>query len=183
MSYKDVIYAPYRNWKGQVKMRRFKPQEIYWGTTQFHPEAQWLFKVWDVDKDAERIYALKDLFAIDYGILNQIMADIELQNRRWWKDDPSIPEHYVKTQKISLMHSELSEAMEGVRRDIPDSHLPEYPAEVVEMHDSIIRHFDYLAHFYPDIDHGKVMQEKLAYNRNRRDHTDEARSMPGGKKF
>lgn len=183
MSYIKVVYAPYTNWKGQTRMRRFIPQEVFWGKTDFHPEEQWFMKVWDVDKDAERIYALKDLFATDFQDLNRIVADIEHRNRLWWKGTENIPEHYVKTQKLMLMVTELAEATEGIRKDLSDSHLPDYPAEVVEVHDSIIRHLDYLGHFFPDYDHGKIMKEKLDYNANRRDHTLEGRATKHGKKF
>lgn len=48
----------YRNYRGEVSIRTFWPRRVWFGSTEYHPEEQWLLDVWDVDKDAERTYAL-----------------------------------------------------------------------------------------------------------------------------
>lgn len=48
----------YRNYRGEVAVRTFYPRRLWFGSTEYHPEEQWLLDVWDVDKDAERTYAL-----------------------------------------------------------------------------------------------------------------------------
>lgn len=47
----------------------------------------------------------------------------------------------VRSEKIALMHSELSEGLEGIRKDMnmPDDHCPEFTTLEVEMADEIIR--------------------------------------------
>lgn len=45
--------------------------------------------------------------------------------------------------KIALMHSELSEMLEGVRKPGPDKHCPEFSNEEVELADLFIRGGDY----------------------------------------
>ena len=71
---------------------------------------------------------------------------IELQNRIYnqnlelgWHDKPR-PFNTFKC----LFNSELSEAMEGLRKDLMDDHLPHYPMFYVELGDFVIRVFDYL---------------------------------------
>lgn len=34
---------------------------IYWGANEYHQEWQWLINAWDIDKDAMRTFALKDI--------------------------------------------------------------------------------------------------------------------------
>jgi hypothetical protein len=82
---------------------------------------------------------------------------------------------------IALMHSELSEALEGVRKDSMDDHLPHRKMVEVEMADTIIRILDYCGSRGLDV--GGAMVEKLAYNANRADHKRENRMKAGGKKI
>ena len=55
------IKVKYKNWKDEVGIRTIIPQNIFFGHTDFHKEDQWLLDVWDVEKDAPRVYALMDI--------------------------------------------------------------------------------------------------------------------------
>ena len=82
---------------------------------------------------------------------------------------------------LMLMVSEISEAMEGERKDLMDDHLPDRRMPEVEMADLLIRMLDYCgAHGY-DLEGATV--EKLYYNLHRPDHKHEARAQANGKKW
>lgn len=86
-----------------------------------------------------------------------------------------------KAEMICLIHSELSEAMEGERKGLMDDHLPHRPMAEVEMADAVIRIMDYCGRWNYDI--SGAIKEKLEYNKNRADHKIENRSKEGGKIF
>lgn len=86
-----------------------------------------------------------------------------------------------KAEMICLIHSELSEAMEGERKGLMDDHLPSRPMAEVEMADAVIRIMDYCGRWGYDI--GGAIMEKIEYNGNRADHKLENRQKNGGKKF
>lgn len=54
------ITLTYTNWKGETAQRTIIPRRVWWGSTEWHPEPQWLLTAFDVDKGAQRDFALKD---------------------------------------------------------------------------------------------------------------------------
>jgi len=82
---------------------------------------------------------------------------------------------------LCLIHSEISEAMEGSRKDLMDDKLPERKMFEVELADAVIRIFDLAGR--EGLDLGNAIYEKLLYNQIRPDHKKEAREAEGGKQF
>lgn len=109
--------------------------------------------------------------------LTELQQKIHQQNvdAGWW-DNPR-----EKGTLLCLIHSEISEAMEGERKNLMDDHLPHRPMAEVELADAVIRILDYAEAFGYDIE--SAIAEKLAYNRNRADHKRENRAKTGGKAF
>ena len=65
-------------------------------------------------------------------------------------------------EQIALMHSELSEALEGDRTKAMDKHLSVHPSPAVELADTIIRILDTCAAYGWPI--GEILMAKMAYN-------------------
>lgn len=84
-------------------------------------------------------------------------------------------------EKLDLCHSELSEALEGLRKNKEDDHLPHHKSITVELVDTLIRVFDLAGAL--NLPLGEALREKMAYNAQRADHKPEARSAEGGKAF
>lgn len=84
-------------------------------------------------------------------------------------------------EKIALIHSEVSEGMEGARKGLQDDKLPHRPMLEVELADSIIRTLDLGGALQLDI--AGAIIEKLEFNRTREDHKIENRVKEGGKAF
>jgi hypothetical protein len=91
----------------------------------------------------------------------------------FWSDIYSSSGITFKLSRIALMHSELSECVEGLRKNLMDDHLPARSMEVCELADVVIRIFDYAGGFSLPL--GEVILEKMAYNGGRP-------FMHGGKK-
>lgn len=51
----------YTNYRGETSDRIAYPRRVWWGSTDWHPEPQWLLTAWDVEKDAERDFAISDM--------------------------------------------------------------------------------------------------------------------------
>jgi hypothetical protein len=54
------LELPYKNWRGEVSTRKIQPIRLEFGSTSWHTEPQWLLIAWDIEKEAERSFALKD---------------------------------------------------------------------------------------------------------------------------
>lgn len=84
-------------------------------------------------------------------------------------------------QKLCLIHSEVSEAMEGHRKGLMDDKLPHRPMIEVELADAVIRIADLAGALGLDL--GGAIAEKMAFNRVRPDHKPENRQAAGGKAY
>jgi len=58
---KKAVKIIYTNYKSETAERTIIPLELWFGSTEYHKEEQWLLKAFDLDKKAERNFAVKDI--------------------------------------------------------------------------------------------------------------------------
>lgn len=116
------------------------------------------------------------------GAIDDLVKLVHALNHQWWHDLQT----GEKLQRndgelLCLIHSEISEGLEGLRKNLDDTHLPQHKMIGVEMADAVIRIFDYCGG--RGIPLAEIMLQKLGYNLLRQDHKKEARLAEGGKAF
>ena len=121
--------------------------------------------------------------------LTKLVHDINVKSG-WWTDintgesleskQGEQPKRNVP-EMLCLVHSEVSEAMEGFRKNLMDDKLPHRQMLEVELADAVIRILDMCGGLGLDLE-GAIF-EKLAYNAQRADHKIENRLKENGKKF
>lgn len=102
----------------------------------------------------------------------------------WWNDIKTGEDLRGKRnvgELLCLVHSEISEAMEGHRKGLMDTHLPDRPMFEVELADALIRIFDIAGAM--NLDLAGALVDKLEYNETRADHKPENRAKDGGKAY
>lgn len=114
--------------------------------------------------------------------LNQGAKLTHEANKKWWTDiNTGEPIKRNVGELLMLVVSELSEAMEGHRKNLMDDKLPHRKMFEVELADCVVRLLDMAGGMNLDI--GGAYVEKMNYNAVRKDHQIEARKAEGGKKY
>lgn len=115
-------------------------------------------------------------------MLNQLAKECHEANQHWWHD-PKTGERLNrnKGELLMLIVSEISEAMEGERKNLMDDKLPHRKMAEVELADAIIRIMDYAGAYGFDLD--GAVTEKRAFNATRADHKTDARLSSNGKRW
>jgi len=128
-------------------------------------------------------------------VLKELQNDIHLANvlAGWWTDlstNMDLTEEArqgtrlgkaLVAEKLCLIHSEISEAMEGHRKNLQDDKLPHRKMIEVELADAVIRIMDLAGAL--ELDLAGAIAEKLSYNKTREDHQIKNRKEANGKAY
>jgi hypothetical protein len=135
----------------------------------------------------------KDRFEMEFVSISGSVSElyelaeiVRMMNDRWWRDPLTLaPRERNMGELLMLIVSELAEAMEGHRKNLNDTHLPQYKMFDVELVDTLIRLLDMMGQrqMTEDIHFGAIFADKMKYNFDRQDHSIEARNAEGGKKY
>ena len=58
-----VVVIRYTNHRGETDNRRIVPKQIRFISTGWHPREQWILEAYDLDKQADRSFAMADIQA------------------------------------------------------------------------------------------------------------------------
>lgn len=147
-------------------------------------------------KDSKVLKEVKEKINLNNDItIGQLQSQIHQANldAGWWTDldtGMDLAEEARKrtrfgkalvAEKLALVHSEVSEGLEGTRKNLMDDKLPHRTMLEVELADSIIRTLDIGGALNLDI--AGAIVEKLTFNRSRPDHKIENRKLENGKAY
>lgn len=74
-----ALVFTYRNHRGKIAERRVRPISVRYGSTEWHPEPQWLLRAFDLDKQAEREFAMSGFATA----VSSAVAIVEGLTARW----------------------------------------------------------------------------------------------------
>lgn len=132
---------------------------------------------------------------LDEYVLTKLQNEIHSSNLEagWWTDlttGTDLAEEArsnsrlgkaLVAEKLCLIHSEVSEAMEASRKNLMDDKLPHRLGVEVELADAVIRILDLAGAL--ELDLGGAIEEKRAYNLVRKDHQIANRLKQNGKAY
>ena len=57
----EVVEIDYRNWRGETTRTKIVPKHVFFGSPEWYIEEQWFLNAYDLEWDAYRDLALKDI--------------------------------------------------------------------------------------------------------------------------
>lgn len=140
---------------------------------QLAAEAGWWGSAWKEDPRH---------MPVDHSFVDYLKSrELHEEAAEYIRKTKATPNPLLFSNKLALIHSEVSEAMEGDRKSLKDDKLPQYDMRAVELADAAIRCFDTAGAYGYDL--GEIIAAKLAYNAVRKDHKPEQRALTGGKAY
>ncbi len=103
-----LVTIRYRNHRGEVADRRVVPSRLWFGSTSWHPESQWLLEAIDLDKGAVRDFAMRDILAT---LATDGFAIAPLSNRY-------VDGIEAELARLLALNANLVEACESVERSL-----------------------------------------------------------------
>ncbi len=100
----------YTNWRGEYSVRRILPKYPFFDTTEWHPEPQWLLRAFDLDKQADRDFAIKDFGTptpsapVDAGLGERLLDQATLSDE-WdaWEMGAPVPARFLHKTNAAIL--------------------------------------------------------------------------------
>ena len=58
---KKIVQIKYTNYRGETGYRKIIPKELKFYENEYHPGEQWILEAYDIDKQADRSFSMKDI--------------------------------------------------------------------------------------------------------------------------
>lgn len=71
----DIVTFIYTNYKGITAQRVVRPIRLWFGSTAWYPEAQWLLESFCLDKQATRDFGMKGIHSSTWKMATQEEID------------------------------------------------------------------------------------------------------------
>ena len=88
---------------------------LRFGSTQWHPEPQWLLQAWDVDKDAERDFALAGFHAAHQPDPHDIEAAIWALSHPWQRVHLGYDANRMQVTADDFRRDRIGAAVNGLK--------------------------------------------------------------------
>ncbi len=104
----------YKNHRGVTSIRTILPESIFWGSSEWHPQPQWLLNAYDVDKKAYRWFAMRDIKGWDvYAVpsstegVKRMLSPIEKRRLDKLRSIPKNVELSDDKEALKALHEQL----------------------------------------------------------------------------
>ncbi len=68
-----VVTIRYTNYKGETADRRVIPLRLHFTATEWHPEPQWVMEAFDIDRGADRSFAVRDILGWNAAVPSAVL--------------------------------------------------------------------------------------------------------------
>lgn len=90
----------YENHRGELRERLIIPGEVHFGSSEWHPEKQWLLDALDVEKNARRTFAFSGFRSpVDYARV--VREFLDLVDREYAEDVTAASTYAVRERILA----------------------------------------------------------------------------------
>ncbi|MDX1882711.1 DUF1653 domain-containing protein [Mycolicibacterium sp. 120270] len=95
-----VVSIIYTNYRGETALRAVIPERLWYGNTDWHPADQWFLRAYDLDRKADRDFAVGDI--------------------KWWQDGMISKSDALKSQESVAIPAGVYKHFKGELYEVLD---------------------------------------------------------------
>jgi hypothetical protein len=108
MSSNNEFQIVYRNWRGEIGLRRVRPLGVGFSSNEWH-EPQWMMTAIDIEKEEVRYLALKDMIPVD----SWRVAELLEANNRYLEEARAARAEVAKRDTVIVLLHNIIDAEAG----------------------------------------------------------------------